>query len=196
MDTQTVATYVGLVAVGIAAGAGTGFFAASTSGGQAAGQNVISALEAQSEQDLELLDVKRKQGMFQVDVRTQDDRVQTYYASPDGSLFFGEGSATNTETLTRVANQREKLGNCLQRKQVKMYGNISQRPTQVQIQALGQTNLDGVYSDVNNASALQAAVRQGVNRTPAFVHDGSSLSGINTPSRVAEFTGCSYNVTR
>jgi hypothetical protein len=196
MDMRTVAVYVGLVAVGIAAGAGTGFFAASTSGGQAAGQNIVSALEAQSEQDLELLNVKRKQGMFQVDVRTQNDRVQTYYASPDGNLFFSEGSATNTETLTRVVNQREKLGNCLQRKQVRLYGNISQRATQVQIQALGQANLDGVYSDVNNASVLRTAVQQGVNRTPAFMHDGSSLSGINTPSQVAEFTGCAYNVTQ
>lgn len=196
VDSKTIATYVGLVAVGIGAGAGTGFFATSTSGGQAAGQNVLSALEAQTGQDLELLKVNKEQGMFRVDVRTQNDQVQTYYTSPTGDLFFSEGSATNPDTLITAVNQRQQLGSCLERKQATLYGNISQRATQLQIQAIGQRNLNGVYSDVNNASTLQTAVQRGVSRTPAFVYNGSTLSGVNAPAQVADFTGCSYNVSQ
>lgn len=196
MEYRTIAVYIGLVGVGAAAGVGTGFFTASASGGQAAGQNVISALEAQTGQDLKLLQVKKQQGMFQVDVRTQNDRVQTYYASPNGELFFSEGSATSPETLIKAVNQRQQLGECLKRKRAVLYGNVSQRPTRLQIQALGQRNLNGVYRDVNNASALRAAAQSGVTRTPAFVYNGSILSGVNTPAQVADFTGCSYNLSQ
>jgi hypothetical protein len=190
MDKSAVVVYLGLVGVGLAAGAGTGFFAASPAGGQAAGQEVVSALEAQTSQDLELLQVERQKGMFQVDVKTQDDRVQTYYTSSTGELFFTESSATSPGTVKEVARRRRRLGDCLRRKQATLYGNLSQRATQLQVRALGQSNLEGVYADVNNASVLRGAVQRGVGRTPTLLYNGSELSGVNTLNRIASFTGC------
>ncbi len=191
MDRSAVVVYLGLVGVGLAAGAGTGFFAASPGGGQAAGQEVVSALEAQSGQNLELLKVERQEGMFKVDVRTQDDQIQTYYTSPTGNLFFTEGSATNPDTLTTVSRQKQQLGSCLRKKQATMYGNVSQQATQLQIRILGQENINNVYRDVNNATNLRAAAQQGVRRTPSLVYNDSTLPGVNTPGQIANFTGCS-----
>jgi hypothetical protein len=190
-------TYIALVGLGVVAGAGTGFFAASSSpsGGQAVGQTITGALEAQSGQDLEVLQTEKEEGLFKVDVRTENDQVQTYYASPTGGIFFTQDSATRPETVEAVANQRRQLGDCLRNKQAVLYGNISQRATQAQIQVIGQGNLRGVYADVNNASVRRAAVQQGVQRTPALVYNGSALTGAETPQRIAEFTGCDFNVT-
>lgn len=193
---RTLAVYSGLIVVGAGVGAGTGFFAASPSSGQSAGQSVVSALEAQTGQSLELLQVANEQGMYRVDVRSPNDQVQTYYASPTGELFFSETSGTSPETLTQVVNQRQQLGDCLRRKDATLYGNISQRATQLQVQALGQRNIAAVYADVNNQSVLQMAAQQGVERTPAFVYNGTSLPGVNSPSRVSSFTGCEFNATQ
>lgn len=189
---RSAATYALVLAVGVAAGTGTGFFAASPSGGQAAGQDILTALETQTGQELELLQVEREQGMFRVDVRTANDQIQTYYSSTTGDLFFTEASATDPQAVTTIARQRQQLGNCLRRKDATLYGNVSQRATQLQIRALGQRNLNGVYQDVNNASVLSTAVQQGVQRTPALAYNGSALPGVNTPQGVANFTGCSF----
>lgn len=195
MKTATTAALVGLAAVCAAVGAGTGFFVASPTGGTAAAQSLVDGLEARGAEDLEVMQVEEERGMFKVDVRAQD-RVQTYYTSPTGDLFFAEDEASDPNMLERASNQRQRLGECLRNKQAVLYGNVSQRATRLQIGVLGEQNLDGVYLDVNNRSVLRAAVQQGVRRTPAFTYNGSALTGVNDRRAVADFTGCDLDADR
>jgi hypothetical protein len=156
---------------------------------QEAGENLVSTLEAQSGNSYSVLNTESSHGLYRVDIRNPDDQVETYYVTKDGSNV--SQSLGSLERIRETANERNKLSNCLERKNVVMFGNISQRQTQAQIQLLGgQRYVSDIYADVNNEQVLQTAAQAGVQSVPSMVYNGSSIQGVNSVSRISNFTGC------
>ncbi|MFB6213618.1 MAG: hypothetical protein ABEJ07_03600 [Candidatus Nanohaloarchaea archaeon] len=159
---------------------------------QQAGQEVVSTLEAQTGQDLELLNVEKRSGLYVVNVRGQNNQVSTFYVTQDGSTVAT--SVSSLDQTRRLANARSTLSSCMQQRNVVMFGNISQRETQAQIQLLGgQRYVSGIYADINNQQVLQQAAQIGIQRVPAFYYNGSVRQGVQTPQQLVQFTGCSYS---
>lgn len=153
---------------------------------QQAGNNLATLLSEQTGQNHQFVSATEESGMYQVDLRSPDNQLVTYYVSKTGSLYSNQ--------VTSVQGMRRTIGfrNCLTNKNVVMYGNISQQATQAQIQALGGTTMVApFYRDINNQQVLQQAVNQGVQQVPAFGHNNQSLQGPVAAGQVANFTGCS-----
>lgn len=185
---------VPLLAAGLV-GAGVGAFTASPDGNPDVAHEVLETLELQTGQDLELLNVESSEGMYMADIETNSDRVRTYYVSPTGEMFLPEDRAMDTDRVRKVARQKIELGDCLRRKDVVLYGNLSRRSTKLQIQYIGERYLEGIYGDVSNTSVLQAAVQQGVQKTPAFLYNDSVLSGVRSVTEISEFASCGHNMS-
>jgi hypothetical protein len=184
----------GLVAAGILIG-GIGVFHHLNMDGvsaEEAGDKVVSTLEAQTGNGYSVLSTEKDHGVYIVDVQRPDERVATYYVTRDGARI--SSNLNNLNRLESVAVSRKNLSSCMQQKNVVFFGNISQRRTLAQIQTLGgQRYVSGLYTDVNNPQVMQTAVGAGVSRIPALFYNGSVIQGVNSPSRIANFTGCSYS---
>ena len=183
-----------LLAAGLV-GAGANSFVSSPDRGTEAAQDVLDTLEAQTGQELELLRVEKEDGMYRADIKNSNDRVRAYYVSLTGEMFVPKNSAVDTERVREVARERGELGDCLRTKDVVLYGNISRTSTQLQLRYLGQRYLEDVYRDVNNASVLRTAIQRGVQKTPSFLYNGSTLTGVKSAAEVSRFTSCEYNVS-
>ena len=142
---------IGFLAAGILLGliASTAFSALSPGNPS---QDFVSFLENQSGQDLEVVNSQRAGRFYQVDVRTPDDQLTTYYT--DGERF-----TANMQSREQIQTQTASLNNfsqCLQDSQTVMFGNSSQQATQQQIQVLGGVNVVApIYQDVSNNQTLQ-----------------------------------------
>jgi hypothetical protein len=188
---QTLAVF--LVA-GIAIGASATYVSLDAEGvsKQEAAQEVVSTLEAQTGQELELINVKAESGLYRVDIKDSNDRLSTFYVTRDGSLVTG--SMTDLQETKELATARRQFSNCLQDRNVVMFGNRSQQETQAQFQLLGgESYVSPIYVDVSSQDVLQQARKLGVTMVPAFYYNGSVSEGVMRPSGVANFTGCSYS---
>ncbi len=160
-----------------------------------AGEKVISTLEQQTDQELELIRVESENELYRVDVRTPDDRLSTFYVTRDGSMLAPENALTDIDRATQVMAAQEDFAECLDENNVVMYGNIAQQETQLQIQLLGGTQVvSDIYRDINDEENLQEAQDRGVERIPGFYLGGSVLEGVNEIEDIEEFTGCNYDI--
>ena len=156
-----------------------------------AGSNLVSTLEAQTGNSYSVLSTEGFHGLYRVDVRDPNDQVRTYYVTRDGSRVTG--SLGSLDQMMSVATSRSNFSSCLEEKNVVLFGNISQRQTQAQIQLLGgERYVSGIYADVNNEEVLRTAAQAGVQSVPSLVYNGSSIQGVNSVSRISNFTGCTY----
>ncbi|MFB6145190.1 MAG: hypothetical protein ABEJ99_01655 [Candidatus Nanohaloarchaea archaeon] len=163
-----------------------------TVSGQQAVQNLVSILENQTGQDLNLVNVKRSDGMYEVNLKTSNSKLATYYVTADGEKFTS--SLTDISHLKQFISAREDFSQCLVDHNVTIYGNISQRTTQLQIKALGGVRtVQPVYRDVSNKKVLQSAVSIGVRRVPATYYDGEFREGVMQLDKFENFTGCTLS---
>lgn len=168
------------------------FLNADTATKQEVGQELVNTLENQSGQNLELVSVNQQNGLYEVNMKNQEDRLITYYTTRDGELFTS--SVTSMSDLKTYISARNSFRNCLSDKGVVMYGNVSQRNTVAQIQLLGgQQVAQPIYRDISNQEALEEAVSRGIQRVPAFYYNGTARQGVNTLSQLEQFTGCGMN---
>lgn len=182
--------------VGILIGAVAVFAAMSydVESGEDVAENLAQVLENQTGQQLDVVNVERDKGMFKVDLRTADNQLSTYYVTNGGSSFTQ--NLINIGNLRSSVEARNSFRNCLVDRNVRLYGNISQQPTQLQIQALGGSQVVGpIYQDVNNNQSLGEAAQVGITQVPAFYYNGSTLEGVNQLQQVEQFTGCSYQLS-
>jgi hypothetical protein len=176
--------------IGFGIGVGVTALAPSiTQQGDKAGQELISFLENQSNQDLELVKTEERSGMYEVQISNEDNQLTTYYVTRDGKLYTS--SMRNITNVRENLNQIRNFQSCLEDSGVVMYGNASQRTTQAQIRQLGGIQVvQPIYKDVSNNQTLAEAVQLGIQQVPAF-HDGSSsIEGLQTLGDVSNFTGC------
>ena len=161
--------------------------------GMAAATQLERTLEAQSGQQLEIVNVKDQNSMYKVDLKDQQNQLTTYYITKNGQLTVRSDSVSNLNQLTLTVVAQQQFTNCLASKNVTLYGNASQRATAVQMQALGGQHLASpIYRDVNSQGILQQAVERGVQNVPSFYYDESVLSGLNNVNQISQFTGCQY----
>jgi len=156
---------------------------------QEAGDMVASTLEDTTGSSYEVVNVKSTNGVYSVNLQGAQNQLQTVYVTKDGELFSTQMS--NLREAQETARMQRKTENCLDSKNVTMYGNLTQRQTQAQIQLMGGTQrVADYYLDVNQQGVLQQAANQGVRSVPAFVFNGQTLEGVNNISDVREFAGC------
>ncbi|MFB6158579.1 MAG: hypothetical protein ABEJ95_02850 [Candidatus Nanohalobium sp.] len=168
----------------------TAGFSTAVSNSEAASRNLVSFLENQSGQNLEIIKTEEAGKFYQVEVKTADNRLNTYYTN--GEIFTA--NMQNIEQLKKRLTELADFQQCLKRSGTVMFGNTSQQATQKQFQILGGTQIvSPIYRDVSNRSVLTAAVQNGVQRVPAFYRNGSIIQGIQTPEQVEKFTGCKIN---
>lgn len=155
---------------------------------QRAGELVSDTLGDSAGANFEVVKVEEESGLYAVDLSAQN-QLQTVYITKDAELF--------TTAMNSLSGLRETLElqrtteTCLNNRNATMYGNITQRETQLQIQAMGGTErVDGYYQDVNQQGVLQEAANNGVRAIPAFVVNGEVLQGVNNLTAVREFAGC------
>lgn len=182
--------FVGLVLGGVAVYLGLNIGQVSKN---EAAEKVVSTLEKQSGQDLELLNVESVNGLYKVDLKTQENQVTTYYITKDGARLTTV--LADLDRINKVLDARKSFSECLSMNNVTLYGNISQQETRVQIQLLGGTRYAAsIYKDVNNRQNLREAANSGVSRVPSLYYNGSVLTGIKQIPQIEEFTGCSYSL--
>jgi len=159
---------------------------------ESSANKLVSVLEKQSGTDLEIVNVKEEKGLYRADIKDSENQLSTYYITRDGESFTQ--SISNIGELDTALDAQANFSNCLENKNVVLYGNISERTTQLQIQALGGTQtVQPIYKDVGNNRTLIEALENGVTRTPSFYYEGSTLEGVNQLQSIEEFTGCSLS---
>ncbi|MFB6208720.1 MAG: hypothetical protein ABEJ56_01125 [Candidatus Nanohaloarchaea archaeon] len=161
-----------------------------------AATELASTLEKSSGQSYEVVKTEENNGLYRIQLRTQNDQLVTYFMTKDGSQVIPEGGLTDFQQFQRRVSATSEFASCLSSKNVIMFGNISRRATRAQVQLLGGLNtVSPFYADINNNQTLQRAVQAGIRRTPAFVYNGSVQQGVQTRAQLEQFTGCSYNVS-
>jgi len=157
--------------------------------GQAAAEKAASTLEQQSGAEFEVVSVQEKSGMFEVQL-SANDQLQTVHVTKDGKFLSGQ--LTDLDQLSETLELQSTVQTCLQEKDAVMYGNISQRATQAQIQVLGGAqSVSNIYKDVNNPANLQEASNRGVSSVPTiYLSEGEQLTDVNNLSEVSSFADC------
>lgn len=179
------------IITGVLFGATLGFLAAQNQqiSKQQASQKLVSTLEAQSGEQLEVVNVKRENGLYKIDVSNSQDQLSTYHMTQDGRLISSEMS--NLDQLRQRIAVQQQVTSCLSNQGAVLYGNSSQRATLAQIQTLGGVNMvSAIYKDVNTQGVLQEAAQRGITRVPSIYYNGSTISGVNSINQISEFTGC------
>jgi len=162
-----------------------------TSNGSDASNRLVNFLENQSGQDLEKVKTESAGKFYKVDVRTTDNQLNTYYT--DGEKFTSQ--MQNIKDLKEQSTALTEFSQCLQNSGTVMFGNSSQRATQVQIQALGGSSVVApIYQDVSNNQTLRQAVQLGIQQVPTFVNNESGIQGTQSVEQVEQFTGCNYGL--
>lgn len=182
------------LAAGILAGSAMTYIGLENTGNsQEIAEDLVGTLENQTGQDLELVNTKESNGVYEVNVKTADDQLVTYYVTQDGERF--SQNMVDLQEVKSSIQAREEFKTCMENNNVTFYGNSTQQATLLQIQALGgEQTVSNVFQDVNDPEVLQEAVSRGIQRVPAFYQDGEALQGVNEVQSVAEFTGCEYNL--
>lgn len=160
-------------------------------GNQDPTEELIPFLENQTGQDLEVITTEEAGEFYEVQVRDSQDNLLTYYVSKDGKTF-----TQNMQNIDSIRQRGEALidfRNCLSNSGTIMFGNGTQRATQLQVQRLGGANIVApIYRDVNNETILSTAAQLGVQQVPAFYRNQTAIQGVQTLQTVEQFTGCSY----
>ncbi len=183
-----------LLLVGLFIGSTATFLGTNTNlNDQKVSQELVSTLENQTGQNLELINTKEESGVYRVDIRDSEGQLNTYHVTKDGKFF--SQNMVEIQQVKAAVSAREDFSSCLEEKNVVLYGNSTQRSTVLQIRAMGgaQTVTD-IFRDVNDPENLQEAASRGVRRVPALYYNQSTLQGVNSMESVTEFTGCEYSL--
>lgn len=184
---------VAFLAVGVLFGLAVGFLAAQDqqiTEDQAA-QKLVSTLEAQSGQQLEVVSTTTENGVYKIDISDSENQLSTYHVTQDGRLV--STGMSDLDQLRQTIAAQQQFAGCLANKSAVLYGNSSQRATAAQIQVLGGANMvSPIYQDVNSEGVLQEAAQRGVQRVPTLYYNDSALPGPNSISQISEFTGCQF----
>ena len=192
LDLELDRRQIGFLTLGIIFGIGlaAGYTALSNNSQQASDQ-LVSFLENQSGQDLEVVNSEPAGQYHMVDVRTEDDQVTTYYT--DGERFTSQ--MQSVEDVQERNTALTEFSQCLQDSGTVMFGNSTQQATQTQIQSLGGTQVVApIYQDVSNNQTLQQAAQLGIQQVPAFYQNETAVQGVQTLQQVEQFTGCDYRL--
>lgn len=159
-------------------------------------QDLVETLEQRSGQDLELITSTRENGLQKIQVKDQQDTLQTYYMTPDGERVVEEQNLIDYSNFKKNVKASKEFSQCLNDRNFVMFGNQSQQTTLYQIQVLGGANMvSDFYADVGDNQTLQQALRLGIQRIPAFYYNQSVIEGVHTVPQLEEFTGCKYNAS-
>lgn len=185
------AVLAGMLVVGLAIG-GAATFVGTSGGGvspQEAGEKVASTLEDSTGNAYEVVDVEETSGMYRVRL-SSNGNLQNYFVSLDGKLL--SPTMTDLDQVRQTIDTRQQVNTCLEGKEeAALYGNLSQRPTRLQIQVLGGAqSVSTYYKDVNNPANLQEATQRGVSSVPSLYVDGETLGDVNNLSAISDFAGC------
>jgi len=182
---------------GVILGMTVGFLATQTQqiSQQQAAEKLVSTLEAQSGQQLEVVSTSTENGLYRIDISDQNDQLSTYYVTKNGRMT--SSGMTDLDQLRLTIAAQQNFTTCLSDKNAVLYGNSSQRATVAQIQALGGANtVSPIYQDVNQEGVLQEAAQNGVQRVPSVYYNGSALPGPSSISQISEFTGCEFGASQ
>jgi bacterioferritin-associated ferredoxin len=170
-----------------------GFLAAQTPqiSEQQASQKLVSTLEAQSGQQLEVVNTETENGVYKIDISDSEDQLSTYHVTKDGRMV--SAGMSDLDQLRQTVAAQQQFAGCLANKSAVLYGNSSQQATAAQIQVLGGANMvSPIYQDVGTEGVLQEATQRGIERVPTLYYNESALPGPNSISQISEFTGCQF----
>jgi protein-disulfide isomerase len=100
---------------------------------------------------------------------------------------------TDVQQVEQTLQMQSDVQSCLEGKNAVLYGNLTQRATQLQIRVLGGTqNVANYYKDVKNPQNLQEADSRGVQSVPALWVNGQQepLTGVNNLEQISNFASC------
>jgi len=157
--------------------------------GSSGGSELVGFLENQTDQELEMVRSEDAGRFTKVDLRTSDDRLVTYYVSVDGERYTR--GMNEIDSIRQRRTRVENLAQCLRDSETVMFGNLSQRATRAQIQAVGGIEtVQPIYQDVSSNQTLAQAVRLGVEEVPAFYNNGSAIQGLSSIDEIENLAKC------
>lgn len=190
MDKQKISVLT--LALGLVAGIGASLaydYATTVTGEEAAGE-LISVLESQADQELELVNVEKESGVYEIDLSTQEGALTTYHVTRDGALFTP--AMQSIEEVRTAIESQTRFYDCLEENNVVVYGDLTQQETSLQLQILGGGDrLLDLYRDVNDEEVMAEAENRGIEAVPSIYMEGNVLEGVSQLDEVEEFTGCS-----
>lgn len=155
---------------------------------ESASNQLVEVMQNVTDQEYEVVNIDSEAGLYRVNLRTEDDTLETFHVTKNGEMFAPE--MQNFEEIKQINQDREEFYSCLEENQVVIYGNLEEEETILQLQLLGGEDLENIYRDVRQEEVLEEARNRGVERIPAIYHDGNVLEGVNNLEEVEEFTGC------
>lgn len=144
-----------------------------------------------TESDVEVLSVEEMSGMYKLLLRLkgpQGDTLQEIYVSQDGSLITDKIIITE-DYKTSLENQKAFV-ECLQEKQVLIFGQSNEPNTIQQLQVLGNFAYK-IYVDCLGAQ-LEACQQFGIQAIPSVVYEGKIYQGTQNIEWFESLTGCEF----
>lgn len=179
-----------LLVAGALVGAGSAYVGMNQGGvsKQKAAETVANTLSDQTGVNHEVVNVEEANGLYKVQLN-QNNQLQTYYVTKDGKMVTGQ--MTDLEQVQQTIETQNNVQECLNNENAVLYGNLTQQPTQLQIQVLGgPRKVAGYYKDINNPSNLREAAVRGVTSVPTLWLNNRTLSNVNNLQSVSEFASC------
>lgn len=158
-----------------------------------AGQKAHKIVENRTGQETRVVSVEPSPHFYRVNLEVGEGSLQTYFVTREGLLMANSGNVLNPDSRLRYFREANSLKNCMDNKGAVLYGNSSQPTTARYLRSLGALNTGSIYKDVANRENLMEAANRNVSRTPSIYFEGDVLPGVNSISRVANFTGCEIN---
>lgn len=155
-----------------------------------AGQKVHKIVENRTGQETRVVSVEPSRHFYRVNLEVGQGSLQTYFVTKEGLLMAESENVLNPDSRLRYFEAANNLKNCMDNKGAVLYGNSSQPTTARYLRSLGALNAGSIYKDVENRENLVEAANRNVSRTPSIYFEGDVLPGVNSVSRVANFTGC------
>jgi hypothetical protein len=144
-----------------------------------------------TESDVEVLSVEEISGMYKLLLRLkgpQGDTLQEVYVSQDGSLITDK--IIITEDYKTSLESQKAFVECLQEKQVLIFGQSNEPNTIQQLQVLGNFAYK-IYVDCLGAQ-LEACQQLGIQAIPSVVYEGKIYQGAQNIDFFESLTGCEF----
>lgn len=167
-----------------------------TIGTERAGAIVAGTLELETDVSIESVDLTTP-SMYRVLADTRPDReggISPFYITSDGEYLVS--SPINVTDYRNRYQARSAFIDCLARRGLTIYGNVSSTATRYQVQVFGgSTDLGAVYAPFDSTNRTQLAMVQqaGVQVLPFHTLNGTAFAqGVQSINTFEQQTGCEY----
>ncbi|MFB6075690.1 MAG: hypothetical protein ABEK17_00960 [Candidatus Aenigmatarchaeota archaeon] len=140
-------------------------------------------------QNIQISSVTEEHGLYKVIVKS-DNRLHEVYTTKNGEVFIRNPS--QIDKLHSRLRETQDFIDCLEEKDVRLYGIVNQTATQAQIQILGGTTFASQLYTSCGGQNVERCTEQGIERVPSIKIGDQVMTGVKTVPQIENATGCTF----